>query len=164
MALHSCSQASCHQVKVVAQWHGAWAPCLHTACPAFKSSLFQAFVTHHGTGYTSYQLKEEWMTISPLSWLWWMSAVRTVCQAEGPSRQLAKHVWWSFVSTDYANVFKGCSWGKLFGAKFAQMLLNLLIRVLSLKISWNWWVKPELTLGSLHIKETTTGFNVCTSM
>lgn len=50
MALHSYSQTSCHQIKVVAQWHGAWAPCLHTACPAFKSSLFQEFVAHHGAG------------------------------------------------------------------------------------------------------------------
>lgn len=165
MALHSHSQASCHQVKVVAQWHGAWAPCLHIACPAFKSSLFQAFVAHHGTGvHIISAMGGEWMTLSPLSWLQWVLAVRTVCPAEGPSQQLAKHVWWSFVSTDYANVFKGCSWGKLVGAKFAQMLLNLLIRVLSLKISWNWWVKPELALGSLHIKETTAGLNVCMSM
>lgn len=44
---------------------------------------------------------------------------------------------WSFVNAGCANVFKGCSRGKLVGATFAQMLLKLLIRALGLKISWN---------------------------
>lgn len=164
MALHSYSQTSCHQVKVVVQWHGAWAPCPHTACPAFKSPLFQEFVAHHGTGVHIISTKGKVNDCKHFLIASVATQQRQVCQAEGPSRQLAKHVLCSFVSTDYANVFKECSRVKLVGAKFAQMLLNLLIRVLSLKISWNWWVKPKLTLGSLHIKETTTGLNVCMSM
>lgn len=96
-----------------AQWHGTWVPRLHTPCPPFKSSLLQEFVTHHGTGLHIISVKgkeNDYKHFVTASVQW------QLCQAEGPSQQLAEQFYvalWAQTMQMYSKDVLEANWLEL---------------------------------------------------